>query len=104
MKFCEKCGSYMRGTNQGLICTKCGNQVKTEIVDVVRINSKSSSSVDVVDSSKMEYKKIAKTCPRCGNGEAFHSLGLVTGEHAGVRQERSMERFTCTKCGHSWSD
>jgi DNA-directed RNA polymerase subunit M/transcription elongation factor TFIIS len=103
MKFCEKCGSYMRGTSQGFVCSKCGHQVKTEIVDVVKINSRATSSVDVLDPSKMEYKKVAEVCPQCGNDEAFHSLGLVTGEHAGVRQERSMERFTCTKCGHSWS-
>ena len=104
MKFCEKCGSYMKETKDGLVCSKCGHQVKTDIVDVVKIQpAQGSGVVDVLDTSKLEYKKVAKVCPRCGNKEAFHSLGLVSGEHAGVRQERSMQRFTCTKCGYSWS-
>jgi hypothetical protein len=30
-------------------------------------------------------------------------ISFISGEHAGVRQERSMERFTCAKCGHSWT-
>ena len=104
MKFCEKCGSYMQGTVSGFICSKCGHRLQTENVDVVKMNTQPNVTVDVLDASKLEYNKVAKTCPQCGNGEAFHSLGLVTGEHAGVRQERSMERFTCTKCGHSWND
>ena len=104
MKFCEKCGSYMKGTPDGFVCSKCGYRIKTEIVDVVKIESNQSSAVvDVLDPSKFEYRKVAEICPRCGNKEAFHSFGLVSGEHAGVRQERSMQRFTCTKCGYSWS-
>ena len=104
VKFCDKCGSYMRGTSAGFVCSKCGYQINTEIVDVVKITSRSNVAVDVLDTSKSEYMKVAKICPECGNGEAFHTLGLVSGEHAGVRQERSMERFTCTKCRHSWTD
>jgi len=103
MRFCEKCGAYMRGTTDGFVCTKCGHQVKTEIVDVVKMQPESSSAVDVLDPSKLEYRKVVQVCPRCGNEEAVHSFGLVSGEHAGVRQERSMQRYTCTKCGHSWS-
>ena len=105
MKFCEKCGAYMKETREGLVCSKCGFQVKTEIVDVVKIEPRQSSAgvVDVLDPTKLEYRKVAEECPKCGNKEAFHSLGLVSGEHAGVRQERSMQRFTCTKCGYSWS-
>jgi len=104
MKFCEKCRSYMRETNAGFVCSKCGYQLKTEIVEVVKITPRPDTSVDVVDASKLAYNKVSKVCPECGNREAFHSLGLVLGEHSGVRQERSMERFTCTKCGYSWND
>ena len=93
----------MRGTTGGFVCTKCGYQVKMEIVDVVKMQPESGSAVDVLDPSKLEYRKVVQVCPRCGNEEAFHSFGLVSGEHAGVRQERSMQRYTCTKCGHSWS-
>ncbi len=105
MKFCDKCGSYMTETSKGFSCTKCGNLIPIDIVEVKQIKQSEESPVDVVDDSKKEkeYAKANETCPQCGNSEAFHSLGLISGEHAGVRQERSMERFTCTKCGHSWT-
>lgn len=93
----------MRTTKEGYVCSKCGNQLKAEVVDVVRIEA-SEKPTDVVDTRNPEYMKVAATCPRCGNGEAFRSLGFVSGEHAGVRQERAMERFVCTKCDHSWNN
>ena len=102
MKFCEACGGYMTKTRDGFICTKCGKETKTELVEVTKI-APAGKATDVLDSSKLEYLKVAEVCPKCGNGEAFHSLGFVSGEHAGVRQERALERFTCTKCGSSWS-
>ena len=39
MKFCDKCGGYMMMTKGGYVCSKCGNQMKTEIVDVVKIKA-----------------------------------------------------------------
>lgn len=103
MKFCEKCGAYMRGTPNGLVCTRCGNTVQTEIPQVRSIEQPETTPIEVVDDSKLESAKVAETCPTCGNGEAFRNISFISGEHAGVRQERSMERFTCTKCGHSWT-
>jgi len=92
----------MKMTKDGYVCSRCSYQMKTEIVDVVQIKA-TDKPTDVLDQSKLGYMKVAETCPRCGNNEAFHSLGFVSGEHAGVRQERAMERFSCTKCGYSWS-
>jgi DNA-directed RNA polymerase subunit M/transcription elongation factor TFIIS len=104
MKFCEKCGGYMKSTKDGYVCSKCGNRTEAQIVDVIKMTPPDNPTVVLdTDASKVEYAKVAETCPRCGNGEAYHSLGLVSGEHAGVRQERTMERFVCTKCGHTWS-
>ena len=102
MKFCDICRGYMRKTKQGYVCSKCGNTVKAEIVEVVTI-TQTAKPTDVVDSSTTEQMKVTETCPRCGNNEAFRSLDFVSGEHAGVRQERTIEKFACTKCGHSWS-
>ncbi len=102
MKFCQKCGSYMKSTKEGYVCSKCGQQIRTEIIDVVKIKPTENPTA-ILDASKLEYMKVAETCPRCGNNEAFHSLGLISGEHAGVRQERTIERFVCTECGHSWN-
>jgi len=92
----------MTKTREGYACTKCGNKTPADIVEVTQIGA-TERPTDILDPSKLEYMKIAETCPKCGNNEAFHSLGFVSGEHAGVRQERAMERFTCTKCGYSWS-
>jgi DNA-directed RNA polymerase subunit M/transcription elongation factor TFIIS len=92
----------MTKTRNGYTCSKCGNKTQTEIVEVTQMRPPDKPT-DVLDPSKLEYTKVAETCPKCRNNEAFHSLGFISGEHAGVRQERAMERFTCTKCGHSWS-
>jgi len=92
----------MTKTRDGYKCSKCGNKTPADIVEVTQIETKEKPT-DVLDPSKLEYLKVNETCPKCGNVEAFHSLGFVSGEHAGVRQERTMERFTCTKCGYSWS-
>jgi len=102
MKFCELCSGYMTKTREGYTCSKCGHKTQTEIVEVTQIGA-AEKPTDVLDPSKLEYLKVVETCPKCGNKEAFHSLGFVSGEHAGVRQERAMERFTCTTCGHSWT-
>ena len=94
----------MKSTKDGYICSKCGNRTEAQIVDVIKMRPPDNPTVVLdTDATNVEYAKVAETCPRCGNGEAYHSLGLVSGEHAGVRQERTMERFVCTKCGHTWS-
>ena len=104
MKFCEKCGGYMKSTKSGYVCSKCGNKTEATIVDVVKIAPPENPTVVLeADPSKLDYTKVDETCPQCGNSEAFHSFGLVSGEHAGVRQERTMERFICIKCGYTWS-
>jgi len=102
MKFCEKCGSYMRKTPKGWSCTRCGNKFEAEIVEVVQIKERT-LPVEVVQESKADYQKVDERCPRCGNPTAFRRVSFVSGEHAGVRQERSMEVLTCTKCHHTWT-
>ena len=92
----------MKKTREGLVCSKCGYVMRTSIVDLMEIKA-TDKPTSIFDSSKLEYLKVAETCPRCGHNEAFRSLGFISGEHAGVRQERAMERLTCTKCGHSWT-
>jgi DNA-directed RNA polymerase subunit M/transcription elongation factor TFIIS len=93
----------MQAIKGGLQCTKCGNTVLAENVEVKTIEQEDIAPIEVVDESKVERAKVAETCPKCGNTEAVRMISFVSGEHAGVRQERSMERFTCTNCGHSWT-
>lgn len=105
MKFCDRCGSYMTETKNGYFCRKCGNviPVKTEMQpkDVKKVER--SSSIYIVNRSEDEYVKVSQACPKCGNGEAFRWFSEVSGEHAGVRRERMIEHFKCTKCSHSWT-
>ena len=105
MKFCEKCGSYMKETKNGFVCRKCGNMipVKTGMRTEDMKKVERSSSIYIVDSSKGEFVKVSQVCPKCGNGEAFRRFSRVSGEHAGIRRERTVEHFKCTRCSHSWS-
>lgn len=84
-------------------CTKCGNQVLADTAEVKILEQRDVSPIAVVSDSESEHAKVSETCPVCGNPEALRNISFISGEHAGVRQERSMERFTCTKCGHSWT-
>jgi DNA-directed RNA polymerase subunit M/transcription elongation factor TFIIS len=92
----------MRG---GFLCSKCGNiiSLNTEIQFKEVKKGKSINSVFIVDRDQEEYLKISQTCPKCGNGEAFRWFSRISGEHAGVRIERTVEHFKCTKCLHPWT-
>ena len=105
MKFCSKCGSYLKRTKNGFLCRKCGNLVpvsaETETENMKKAGA--SSSIFIVDSSEDEYVRVSQVCPKCGNSEAFRWFYGVSGEHAGIRRERTIEHFKCTECSHSWS-
>ena len=94
----------MKKAKNGFLCRKCGNLVHTRIqTNDMKIMGRS-SSIHIVDSSEDEYLKISQTCPKCGNGEAFRWFSGVSGEHAGIKRERTVKHFKCTRCSHSWSE
>jgi len=105
MAFCEVCGSRMRETSEGFLCPKCGKLVrsKPKLRDR-KAKTMSSDAVYVIDKSNEEYVKISRRCPNCGNGEALHWTSNVSGEHAGVARERTVNHFRCVKCSHSWTE
>ena len=103
MKFCEKCGAYMRATKDGLECTKCKYKVLSESIEVKTLAPEETPPIVVVSDSTTERVVVNEPCPKCENSEALRNMSFISGEHAGVRQERSVERFTCTKCGHVWT-
>jgi len=74
------------------------------MVEVTEIKPDEKTRINFVSDSDENYVKVTRTCPRCGNSEAFSRTSVSSGEHAGVRQERSIERLTCTKCRHSWTE
>lgn len=93
----------MQRTTRGLSCPQCGNEIHNPAVEIRRIERRDPSSIDVVGETEVGYVKVSVTCPGCGNPEAFRRISFVSGEHAGIRQERSVEHLICTKCRHSWS-
>lgn len=105
MRFCDKCGSYMRETKDGYVCRKCGNAIKAKPKTESRIANKPNhpDSVYVIDDSNHEAIRVAQVCPNCGNTEAFRSYSRISGEHAGVNLERTIEHYQCTKCQHIWA-
>jgi DNA-directed RNA polymerase subunit M/transcription elongation factor TFIIS len=69
-----------------------------------RVKKSSMSAVYVVDESKEHYAKVTRPCPNCESDEAFHWFSRVSGEHAGIRRERTVEHFKCAKCSHTWTE
>lgn len=105
MRFCDSCGSRLRETGEGLQCPKCKTVTRTEPkAEVKAEKTKGPAAIYVVDKTRAEHTKIARTCPKCGNDEAFHWFSTISGEHAGIRRERTMEHFRCAKCLHSWTE
>ncbi|MDH5795393.1 MAG: hypothetical protein OEZ24_04720 [Candidatus Bathyarchaeota archaeon] len=106
MKFCDKCGSRMKTTKRGFLCLKCGNLVraKTGLIEVKKMSPVESELIYVLEDSGREASRVSKTCPRCGNDEAFRWYSSASGEHAGVPQERTVEHLKCTRCFHSWAE
>lgn len=95
----------MKKIKNGFLCRKCGNMIHANAeMPSEKVNkTEHSSLVYVVDSSEDEYVKVSQECPKCGNREAFRWFSVVSGEHAGIRRERTIEHFKCTKCSHSWT-
>lgn len=106
MKFCDRCGSRMERTPEGFRCRKCGYIVHADAEKLPKnvTKVKHSNSVHVVDKPRDEYVKVSRKCPKCGNGKAYRWISRISGEHAGVRRERTVEHFRCTRCSYSWSE
>jgi len=104
MKFCDNCGSYMKLTAEGYRCPRCGKTVPSEPeAKKMRTEKSESGGIYVVDETSSDYAKTSQACPKCGNEEMYHWVSSISGEHAGIRQERTVEHFKCAYCSHSWS-
>ena len=101
VEFCDRCGSFMKQSLSGYECPRCGWEKRAMVIEVKTGPETEAEPVYVmsgVDSAIIVNRK----CPECGNNEAYHNITVALGEHAGVNTDRSVERFRCTKCGHSW--
>jgi DNA-directed RNA polymerase subunit M/transcription elongation factor TFIIS len=103
MEFCQSCGSFMRTTPQGYFCQKCGTEVKADTIEVKREKRPQAEPVYFVDGSKTTNPTVNQSCPRCDSTEAYKMVLATQGEHAGVKQDRAVEKYTCVECGHSWT-
>lgn len=101
MKFCDECGSFMEKTSRGYACPRCGHVVRSNIVEV-RTAEEPAEAVYVVDRSEADAIVVNQTCPECGHHEAYRFVSVTSGEHAGVKQDRTLEHYRCTGCGHTW--
>jgi DNA-directed RNA polymerase subunit M/transcription elongation factor TFIIS len=95
----------MKNVAKGFECSKCGHVIISNKEKLKWINNEteSSNSIYIVDRSEDKYGKVSKTCPECGNKKAFQWLSIVSGEHAGINTERTIQHFKCTKCFQTWT-
>lgn len=101
MKFCDRCGSYLRKTPEGLWCQKCRKLSPLEAKEKMKnVDRETSDAIYVIERSKDQGSKVKWKCPKCGNEEADHWFSAVAGEHAGIRRERTIEHFRCTRCSY----
>jgi len=104
MEFCDNRGSYMKLTAEGYRCPRCGKLTRSKSeVREKRVKKSESGGIYVIDKPLSDYARISQVCPKCGNKEAFYWVSSISGEHAGIRRERTVEHFKCTKCSYSWS-
>ncbi|MFQ6054290.1 MAG: hypothetical protein ACE5OO_08705 [Candidatus Bathyarchaeia archaeon] len=103
MKFCDVCGSYMEMTAGGYSCPRCGNRVEAGAVEVWRTRGSQPGGVHVVDGSIDRSLLVNRICPRCGYPKALRRISMISGEHAGVKKERTSEQYKCARCFHTWT-
>ena len=102
MKFCDDCGTVLVISADGLACPKCGKRYPADEVEIVRNERPTPEAVIFMESAGMDGQRVSQTCPECGFSEAYRTVLTTQGEHAGVKQDRSVERYRCVDCGHTW--
>jgi DNA-directed RNA polymerase subunit M/transcription elongation factor TFIIS len=102
LKFCDKCGTYMKKTYDGFTCPRCGQHIETGSFEVKRPEKSAPEPVYIVDSDKSDDQTVTQSCPNCDSNDAYRTILTTQGEHAGVKQDRTVERYTCVKCHHTW--
>jgi len=103
MEFCQSCGSFMNTSPQGYLCPKCGSEIEADEIEVKREKKPQAEPVYVMDGSNTTNPIVNQTCPRCDSTEAYRIVLTTQGEHAGVKRDRAVEKYTCVECGHAWT-
>ncbi len=94
----------MRLSKDHYVCLKCGHTVPAarESVEENPVTDSDVHPVTVVDAVGEDLPTISRLCPKCGHQQAYRRVSTFAGEHAGVKQERTIEHFRCTFCQHTW--
>jgi DNA-directed RNA polymerase subunit M/transcription elongation factor TFIIS len=101
VEFCDRCDSFMQATTGGFECPRCGWKKRADIIKV-KTGPENEPEPVYVMSGTGDAIKVQRTCPRCGNSEAYRTITVAIGEHAGVNTDRSVRKFRCTECGNTW--
>ena len=85
---------------------KCGNSIKAEtgFIKFAKAKLPEAEHIYVIDDSLKDSPKTSRQCPKCSNNQASYWLSTISGEHAGIRQERTVEHYRCTNCNHTWTE
>jgi len=102
MRFCENCGSFMQRGSSGFECPKCGDEIIADSIEVKRTKKETVEPVYVVENPGNSGPVVNQNCPQCDGTKAYRKVLTTQGEHAGVKQDRSVERYACVECGHIW--
>ena len=96
----------MKISKKNHVCLKCGNTVRanSDLIDVTKAKLPEKEPIFVAKDSRKDALEKSKKCSQCGNDRAIYWVSIVSGEHAGVRQERTVEHYRCTKCQHTWAE
>ena len=93
----------MKQTHKGYECPNCGHMENVDLIEV-RLPEKSQEDQVYVMNSMDDSQRVQRSCPECGYNEAFKKMLVAQGEHAGVKQDRSLAKYACTDCGYTWSE
>jgi DNA-directed RNA polymerase subunit M/transcription elongation factor TFIIS len=96
----------MKLSHRRFECSKCGISVNDKpdlIADIKNRNLPQSEAIVIIEDSRKDAPEISQICPQCGNNRAFRWISTLSGEHAGIKLERTVEHYRCIECKHSWA-
>jgi predicted RNA-binding Zn-ribbon protein involved in translation (DUF1610 family) len=91
----------MEASIGGFECPRCGWTKRADVIKVKTGPQNEPEPVYVISGTENAIV-VQRTCPKCGNAEAYRTITVAIGEHAGVNTDRSVQRYKCTECGHTW--
>lgn len=99
VEFCPECKSIMIYNGNKAVCRKCGYEKDAENEQVVIHTSSKKEDVPVIEGTSGALPTTDKTCPECGNREAYWWLRQLR-----AADESETRFFRCTKCGKTWRE